>query len=351
MFKTTPKLLFIMSVVLAVTGCSKNRPQVKDGQMILNGLGAPEVKTMAQTMEENAKSAIDRGEYSKAGQIYRQLSDMKPEKVEYHIAFADAARRAGELDMALNAYEKILKKDVNNIDALEGRGLALLAKGEFKEAGEVLSQVKKKDATRWKALNGLGLLFVQKQMYPESILYFQEALRQKGDRVTVLNNLGLAQAISSLPVEATQSLTQASAASGENKLLRQQVDMNLALVYAIMGKLDVAEKISAQYLSGSALDNNLALYAHLAKDDTLAKGYLNMALAKSPRYYARAWTNLETLSKDGESSAPSKAMATGSMGSLGKTKPEDGNKAAKEIKPLTEIKPTKELPKKESPKK
>lgn len=32
----------------------------------------------------------------------------------------------------------------------------------------------------------------------------------------------------------------------------------------------------------------MGFYAHLAKDDVLAKSYLNMALTKNPKYYDRA---------------------------------------------------------------
>jgi hypothetical protein len=40
----------------------------------------------------------------------------------------------------------------------------------------------------------------------------------------------------------------------------------------------------------------MGLYAHLAKDDQMAKSYLNMALTESKTYYGKAWENLEAVS-------------------------------------------------------
>ena len=83
---------------------------------------------------------------------------------------------------------------------------------------------------------------------------------------------------------------------------RKRIDLNLALVFASAGKLDDAKTIAMQYLRGAALDNNLGLYAHLAKDDQLARAYLNTALTESKVYYAKAWDNLQDISASGNDS-------------------------------------------------
>jgi hypothetical protein len=40
----------------------------------------------------------------------------------------------------------------------------------------------------------------------------------------------------------------------------------------------------------------MGFYAHLAKDDALAKTYLNMAISGSSTFYERAWNNLDGIS-------------------------------------------------------
>ena len=39
----------------------------------------------------------------------------------------------------------------------------------------------------------------------------------------------------------------------------------------------------------------MGFYSYLAKNNELAKGYLNMALTQSPTYYERAWKNMGAL--------------------------------------------------------
>ncbi len=67
------------------------------------------------------------------------------------------------------------------------------------------------------------------------------------------------------------------------------------MVYGLSGDMVKARELAGKYLDGPALENNLGFYAHLAKDDALAKTYLNMALSDSATYYQRAWTNLDMI--------------------------------------------------------
>ena len=101
---------------------------------------------------------------------------------------------------------------------------------------------------------------------------------------------------------------------------RKQIDLNLAMVHGVSGDFDTARDVAGKYLEGPALDNNLGLYAHLAKDDSLAKSYLNMALTQSPTYYERAWENLDVVNDTNQDAADDKLAprAKSSAGSLPK---------------------------------
>src|SRR5690606_28052716 len=105
----------------------------------------------------------------------------------------------------------------------------------------------------------------------------------------------LAQALDRNFDSAIGTLMQAGALTSANSPERKQVDLNLSLVYATAGKLDEASALARNYYSGAALNNNLGLYAYLAKDDQLAKTYLNMALTESKVFYEKAWDNLQVL--------------------------------------------------------
>lgn len=287
-----------LSLTLALGGCASfKRPQRVDGKVVLEELGSPEVEGFDATLVKSAQAAEEAGDYARAAQAYAQLVDRDGKNIDYLKGFAENSRRSGRNDVALVTYDTILKLDDSNIDALEGKGLALLDVGESQKAGDVLAKVMQQDKTRWKTLNALAILFVMKERHDDAMAYFVEALERSPNNVSVLNNVGLTMAIENKLEDAVEALKKAGRLASEDARLRKKVDLNLAMVYGVKGELDKARKVASKHLSGAALNNNMGFYAHLAKDDVLAKSYLNMALSGAPHYYERAWENLDTIKK------------------------------------------------------
>lgn len=267
-------------------------------------MDGPEVDGMNATLERSAKDALDQGKPKAAAQFYKQLLDLpkntKEQKYAYAIGMAEAFRRAGEVDNAMKALNAVLAEDPDNVEALEGKGLTLLADGKSVEAGRTLEKVMKLDATRWRTLNALGILFTTKNMIPEALAYFSEALKFSADNPSVLNNVGLSYAADRQFPKAIEALDQASRFASADSFRKRQIDLNTAMVLGISGDLETARKIASKHLKGPALDNNLGLYAHLSNNDALARAYLNTALSNSPMHYERAWKNLELVSDTGK---------------------------------------------------
>lgn len=306
-------LILLTSSVLVLGACDKMDTQTrnwlgtgdKDKSKALNDMPSAEVDGVNATLEKQAKAALDKGDISRAQQFYQQLitadKGSKADLLRYKIAYGETLRRLNKNDDALAAFDEILGEAPDNLDAQEGRGLTLMAMGKATDAGRAFSDIMKEDPKRWRTLNALGILFVTKNMIPEAMAYYTEALKYSPDNPAVLNNVGLSQAVDKNYARAIQALEQASriAKSGER---RRQIDLNLAMVYGASGDVDTAKDIAEKYLQGPALDNNVGLYAHLAKDDSLAKTYLNMALSGSTTYYERAWDNLDLVEKNTEGS-------------------------------------------------
>ena len=204
-------------------------------------------------------------------------------------------------------YDQLIAKDPTMIAAKESKGLALIAKGDFKSPTPLFEEVLKADPTRWKSLNALGILFSIGSFQPEAQQYFTQALKYHADSSSIYNNLGLSQALSRNFDTALQSLQKASSFATQGTEERKRIDLNLALVYASAGKLDNAKAIAENYLTGAALDNNLGLYAHVAHDDLMARSYLNMALMESKVYYGKAWDNLQNISANGNDNGNARA--------------------------------------------
>jgi len=293
----------LILALLALTACESNSDIVNqwmNPDKTFSKFEQPDVPTMDNTIEKQAQAALEAGDMKRAGQFYEQLLDSKKtskaDKLRYRTVLSDMLRRTGQYEKALKQFNVVLKEDPENIDALEGKGLTQMALGKSADAGRTLSKVLDKDGKRWRTLNALGILFVTKNMIPEAMEYFTEGLRVDTDNPAILNNVGLARAIEKNYPRSIETLQQAAKVSPSDNR-KKQIELNLALVYGISGDLESAKAMAEKHLDGATLDNNLGLYSHLAKNDELAKTYLNMALTSSPTFYERAWNNLDIITE------------------------------------------------------
>ncbi len=320
-------------LLLALTACDQNGGILPiDGQKLLSSFDGPKIPTMQDNQIEAAKAAEKNDDFAGASQIYQQILEKDQNNKEVAQYYADSLRRNGEYEKAVGIYDSILSKDPGNLAAKEGKGLALMAKGDFETPTALFDEVVKADGTRWKSLNGIGILFVTRGLYQDGMKYFEEALKQSQGNISVMNNLGLSQALNKQYETAIDTLSKASSQSAVNSTSRKRIELNLALVYASAGKLSEARKIAESYLSGPSLNNNLGLYAHLAKDDGLAKSYLNMALTESKTYYGKAWDNLEAINSETSDKASDKTITNDASKEKAKEEPKDKNKKGKKGK-------------------
>ena len=290
--------LLLLSSALTLAGCGAAGQQWWDPDKTFATMGGPTVKGINDTQEDMAKEAANAGDFTRASKFYELLvatdKGTPEQKLRYRLGLANATRRLGDNERALAMFEQLVRENPANLDALEGKGLTLMALGKSVDASRAFSEVVEKDATRWRTLNALGILFVTKDMIPEAMAYYTEGLKQSPDNPALLNNIGLSFAVDKQYARAIEALDQ-SARLSKNPNQRKQIELNTAMVYGVSGDLDNARQIASKYFDGPALDNNMGLYAHLSKNDGLAKTYLNMALNQSSTFYERAWQNLDII--------------------------------------------------------
>lgn len=276
----------------------------------LDALGGPKTGSVSDSLKGQAEQAEASGNYGHAAQTYKQLADKNPENKDYTLALADSLRRAGNYDDALKVLGKYIDDHPGDAQAHEISGLCQMNLGNFADAGKAFEEVMKVEPTRWRTLNAVGILFSIKGKFPEAQGYYDEALQNSADSAAVLNNKAITLAMENKYDESFDVFMKARKKLKNGSKEQGQIDMNLALVYAIAGRLDDAERTASPYLSKAALYNNMGVYADLAKNPEMAKSYLNMALTQSPTYYERAWKNLNAVSEEKRSSAPKKAPKT-----------------------------------------
>lgn len=287
------QLFYIALIPFFLISCDHAQPIV-DGSAFLDEYEGPDVPTMSSVREENAEKAAASGQYQLAAQYYQQLSDQSPDNMEYKTRWADSLRRTGEYNKALALYNQILESDANNGSALEGKALTFLQGGDMESAKTVLELIPTQLHT-WKTYNALGIIYSSKDDLTTAAKYFQSALQNNPSNAAVLNNMGLLRGLNQEYTYAIEQLKRAKVMVTGNKRQIQQIELNLALVYATSGNLHAAEEIARKYFEGATLHNNMGLFAHLSKDDQLAKTYLNMALTESNTFYQRAWSNLKAI--------------------------------------------------------
>lgn len=286
------------SLLFLLSGCDVSNHPIDVGKLLETSTKEVNISGIEKNLLASAKKSEEAGDSKQALAYYQQLADKYPAKMEYKVAQAEQLRRTGQLEPAIKLFDEILAKDEKNVEALEGKMLCVLSKSDFSTAASLVEKIMALDSNRWRTLNAGGILFASKGLTDEAIQYYERALSISKDNPSILNNVGLTLALDKQYDKAVETLKQGSDFASKNASLRQRIDMNLALVYGIAGKSKEAEKVAGKYISGPALYNNLGYYAHLAKNNTLAKDYLNMALTKSSVYYERAWTNLENMSGD-----------------------------------------------------
>lgn len=300
------KRIFLIPLFL-LSACANTQDGQNPLASILEEMNkGPEVPTVSSTLEESATKAMQEKQFAKAAQFYQQLKDKEPANQKYLLGLAEAKRRSGDVDGALALYKEVIAKDPKSAEALEGKGLCLLAKGETTEAGKAFEEVMALDAGRWKTLNAVGVLFAVKNMPYEANEYYKAALALAPNNTSILNNQGLTYALDRKFDDAIGTLKKALDGMGSDDPNKKQIALNLALIYGIAGKMEEAEETARPHLSGPELYNNLGFYAHLAKNNSLSKAYLNMALTQSNQNYQRAWDNLDLVSGTGGSEIPQK---------------------------------------------
>lgn len=278
-----------ISVFVALTGCETHQ----HGSLPINTQ-----HYFDETHKQIAKqgdAAYQAGDYQKAATYYKQLIDKEPNHLKTVMRYAESLRLSGQPEASLAYHQKLLHTERYLIEATEAMALAHVQLGNFTEAQPLFTKVLHKDASRWRTINALGVTHSLLGNTEEAMEYFEMAQTVTGDNPTVLNNIGLSLALAEDKEKGLALLNEAASHVGNDTTLRQKIDHNKALVLGISGQMDEAQTLLEKYNPQAAVYNNLGVYAHMAKEKSLAKTYLSMSLATSPVHYPKAWDNLQAI--------------------------------------------------------
>jgi tetratricopeptide (TPR) repeat protein len=96
----------------------------------------------------------------------------------------------GDYKEALSVYNKVLNREPNNVDALNGKGITLLMLKEYGRALKTFDKILRIDPDCYRGLYNKGLIFYELRKYEKAIETFDEAISKKQDYANAWNAKG-----------------------------------------------------------------------------------------------------------------------------------------------------------------
>lgn len=272
--------VFWLPLFLLLSACASN-PEQQD------------VSLEPQTPEERyaeGEAARDRGDYGAAMAAFVPLVEQENEwALRGKLAIAKLTLDSGRNREALKAYNMILEEDATQVEALEGKGLALLGLGEVEAARKQLQRANSNEASRWRTLNGLGIAADMDANYDTAARWYGMALESGGDNPLVINNAAYSRIMAGDYVSAETLLQRALVRYPDERRLRN----NLAIAQARQGKYQRAIRTWEKNLDRAEARNNAGYIAYLNGDKDKARELIHEARDMSPRYSPAIARNLE----------------------------------------------------------
>jgi len=180
--------------------------------------------------------------------------DADPGEKVASINYARVLRALTRYSQAVAVMESAAVKAPKDFEILGAFGKALADAGRWQQAADVLSRSYTPEDPNWSNMSAQGAVADQLGDHAQAQDFYRSALKIAPNEPNVLCNLGLSYALTkNLPL-AEATLRQAVAQPAADRRVRD----NLALVLALEGKFDEAEKVSERDMPPEAAAANVA---------------------------------------------------------------------------------------------
>jgi Tfp pilus assembly protein PilF len=237
------------------------------------------------------------GNLDKAIDSYNKALSLKPDYAEAYSNMGLALQDQGNLDKAIDSYNKALSLKPDYAEAYNNMGVALQDQGNLDKAIESYNKALSLKPDYPKAYNNMGLALQDQGKHDEAIEVYNKALSLKPDYAEAYNNMGLALQDQGKLDKAIESY---------NKALSLKPDYaeaysNMGVALQDQGKLDKAIESYNKALSlepdyAEAYSNMGVALQDQGKLDKAIESY-NKALSLEPDY-AKAYNNMGVALQD-----------------------------------------------------
>jgi Flp pilus assembly protein TadD len=183
------------------------------------------------------------------------------------IAEARSLRHAGDKAGAQRVLEKAAAEHPTDSALLRERGLLALDMGQVGKAEGLLKKAIDPRTPDWRVHLGLGTALAASGKQQQAQLQLAKALELAPDHPAILNNLALSYALDGKLAEAEKLLRRVAVTEGQPSQAGQ-AKQNLALLLGLSGRIEEAQKISTATLPAEQARANVEYLKSAAAEQT-----------------------------------------------------------------------------------
>jgi Flp pilus assembly protein TadD len=255
MARLTTRLLGSVAISLAMSGCAMTADTApKPAEKAANV--EPALRQAAMMSERNAS-------YGEAAQHYAALHAKYPQDKAITLALARNLRFAGNPQRAIAVLNSSATAQSPDALTLLELGKDYLAADQLNLAKPTLERAKTSAPLNWEILSSLGVVYDYEGDYQMAQQQYDAALFLDPENPTVLNNKALSLAQQGRLEEAVTTMKLATDQPSASAQARQ----NLALLMALKGDAEAAERLARKDLPPAVAEANIEYYRSLAKPD------------------------------------------------------------------------------------
>ncbi len=267
-----------------------------------------------ETFDDAFAKAVEseqRGEDEKALYYYIQCLEFEPNNAKVLFRIARIHDKQGNNQIAIRAYEEALDNDPSLILAHQSLGVIEMKKRQYKQAQGHLQKAIHLDQQRLRELgtekdggyyvldtdspinsyNVSGIIEDMHKNYELARVYYNLALNANPDSANILTNIGYSHYLTGDLTLAERYFRRAINVNNQSK----RAWNNLGLVYARKGQYNKAIKTFKQVMTEPDAYNDLGYFVMLEGRLDEAELFFQKAIDISPKYFKKAYANLETV--------------------------------------------------------
>lgn len=207
------------------------------------------------------EAALAGGDFSSAVRILGAAAETYPEDPRVRGSLADAYFVMGALPEAGQAYRELAVIEASSAAPLVGLGRVALARGEAEEAEKQFVAALALAPDDVAAMNGRAVALDLTGRHAQAQGLYDAILARDPTNRAVMTNRALSLALGGDPAAAVAELDELARAP----LRLPQARHNLALAYALSGRIAPAREILRSELSRREADENLAFYRTISR--------------------------------------------------------------------------------------